>query len=327
MSKLNLRAISKSQVSWRQAQAGWRARGVDVGLALLPKTETLVMVNADDGEWQALINPREWLAQAAPQLAAMAAAVCDIRQIMALFNSTPNPLTFDDGALTYRHLQAQETDASMQDGGIFLPRLVARECSVWLEKLAPRRLDKLKPSYHAFQNLPLAVKFTLGASVLPIRQAAALNIGDVVLISTLMRQIICQGRRIGHFCQKEEMIMIDESYEENHDEIHDEIRDDVYQDYSLSDSDRQRSSAYAPLPGAINEAPLNVEFILQRRFMSVREVQALFSGQVLEMDPACEQKIELRSNGHLLARGELVQLEDRLGVEIMELSSDKSNAI
>lgn len=68
--------------------------------------------------------------------------------------------------------------------------------------------------------------------------------------------------------------------------------------------------------------PLTLEFILQRRYLSLGEIQQFRQGKVLELDPEGEKHIEIRANGHLLALGELVQLEDRLGVELMELSLD-----
>lgn len=64
--------------------------------------------------------------------------------------------------------------------------------------------------------------------------------------------------------------------------------------------------------------PLTLEFILQRRYLSLGEIQQFRQGKVLELDPEGEKHIEIRANGHLLALGELVQLEDRLGVELME---------
>ncbi|MBT9431171.1 FliM/FliN family flagellar motor switch protein [Candidatus Sodalis endolongispinus] len=68
--------------------------------------------------------------------------------------------------------------------------------------------------------------------------------------------------------------------------------------------------------------PLTLEFILQRRYLSLGEIQQFRQGKVLKLDPEGEKHIEIRANGHLLALGELVQLEDRLGVELMELSLD-----
>ncbi|WP_413722043.1 type III secretion system cytoplasmic ring protein SctQ [Sodalis sp. RH23] len=314
MSTLSLRKLPKAQASWHPALAGWRAGGVAVALALPPAAGPLMMVIADDGEWRALLDPREWLAQTAPALAAMAVAACDDRQIMALFNAMPRPLTFADGALDYRHIQAWEPAASSQGRDLPLPRLSARECPVWVTALDRSRIRLPDPSCHGLQDLPLAVEFILGASRLPAAIARDVAVGDVVLIAALSRYVKCQGRRIGHFCQREDMIMIDES------------QDGMYEEYPLTESDPAPSLDNTALPGVLTELPLNVEFILQRRFLSIGEVNALFAGKILELDPACEHRIELRSNGHLLARGELVQLDDRLGVEIMQLYPDDPHA-
>lgn len=322
MSKFALRRLPKAQAAWHPVLAGWRARGVAAGLGFPPSLGPLIRVNADDGEWQALLDPREWLAQTAPELAAMAASACDDRQIMALFNAMPRPLTFADGALDYRRLQAQESLAPIEGRDAPMPRVSARECALWIKAIAPRRAMPPMQGGHRLRGVPLTLAFILGVSRLPAAIAGEVAVGDIVLITTRTRRVTCQGKRMGHFCQQEEMIMIDE----NHEEVQDEGHEGGYDEYRQPMDDHQPSMDSAPLPEAMAALPLNVEFILQRRFLSIGEVQAFFAGKVLGLDPACEQNIELRSNGHLLARGELVQLEDRLGVEIMELYPDDSHA-
>nr|WP_255556860.1 FliM/FliN family flagellar motor switch protein [Sodalis sp. dw_96] len=93
----------------------------------------------------------------------------------------------------------------------------------------------------------------------------------------------------------------------------------------VPENDAIASSAAEPLSGVLATVPLKLEFILQRRYLAIGELQQLFKGKVMEIDPAGEKNIEIRANGHLLATGELVQLEDRLGVEITALHTDSPN--
>ncbi|WP_413735591.1 type III secretion system cytoplasmic ring protein SctQ [Sodalis sp. RH21] len=306
MSHLQLRALSRADIAWRQALATWRAHGIAVGLDAPAGGQGQMAISADNGAWRAIIHARTWLAYHAPELAAMAGHACDDGKIMALFNAVAQPLTFEHYALPYRSLRAEAMVAAPSGPASPLPRLSARECPLWVTALddcgvPPPALAPLR-----LGHIPLAVKWVIGTSRLPAGLAARLAVGDVMLITRADRQVICQGKIIGQFFQNEEMIMMDEHYEE----------------YDLPEEDEPGNPGPAGMSDALSPVPLKLEFILQRRYLAIGEIQQLFAGKVLEMDPASEKKIEIRANGALLARGELVQLEDRLGVEVMELYQD-----
>ena len=57
-------------------------------------------------------------------------------------------------------------------------------------------------------------------------------------------------------------------------------------------------------------------FVLQRERMTFAELQQVGHTHMLALSPGAEQRVEVRVNDTLLARGELVQLDGRLGVEI-----------
>ncbi len=306
MSFRQLRSLHRGEISWQRVLAGWRAHDIDVSLAVPAPAGRHMAVNADHGVWRALIDPREWLCHELPELAVMAGTACDDEKIMALFNSRSRPLAFAHHALTYRLLRAESLvlPGDVPDG--LLPRLSARECTVWVTGITDSLMMKPQTAGTCLLAMPLAVEWLIGASGLPGGLAAKLSVGDVLLINEAKHQLRCQGVTIGTYWQNEEMIMINE-YDK---------------DTDMPEGHHPQPAAAALIPNALTPVPLKVEFILQRRYLTIGELQHLFKGKVLEIDPAREKNIEIRANGHLLASGELVQLEDRLGVEISALHMD-----
>ncbi|KAF6694020.1 MULTISPECIES: FliM/FliN family flagellar motor switch protein [Pseudomonas] len=64
---------------------------------------------------------------------------------------------------------------------------------------------------------------------------------------------------------------------------------------------------------------MHLEILLQEQLISRKRLAAFAPGKVLPLAPAVIHCVEVRVNGQLLALGELVQLEDRLGVELHEV--------
>ena len=64
---------------------------------------------------------------------------------------------------------------------------------------------------------------------------------------------------------------------------------------------------------------MHLEILLQEQLISRRRLAAFAPGKVLPLTPQIIHCVEVRVNGQLLALGELVQLEDRLGVELHEV--------
>ena len=68
--------------------------------------------------------------------------------------------------------------------------------------------------------------------------------------------------------------------------------------------------------------PMHLEILLQEQLISRKRLAAFAVGKVLPLTPEVIRCVEVRVNGQLMALGELVQLEDRLGVELHEVYQD-----
>lgn len=67
------------------------------------------------------------------------------------------------------------------------------------------------------------------------------------------------------------------------------------------------------------DIPLQLTVELGRTAMSIKEVLALTSGSVIELDKLTGESAELLVNGKLIARGEVVVVDENFGLRITEI--------
>lgn len=82
---------------------------------------------------------------------------------------------------------------------------------------------------------------------------------------------------------------------------------------------------------ANNEVPHNLDMLLDLPVtltvelgscqLPMRDVLALAAGSVVQLDKPAGTPVELRANRKLVARGEVVVVEDHLGIRITELAN------
>ncbi len=70
---------------------------------------------------------------------------------------------------------------------------------------------------------------------------------------------------------------------------------------------------------ALLHVTLELRAELGRCRLSIRDLLALGPGAVLELDRGADEPVDLLANGRLVARGEIVAVEDRFGVKLTEL--------
>ncbi len=70
------------------------------------------------------------------------------------------------------------------------------------------------------------------------------------------------------------------------------------------------------------DVPVNISAVLGRANMSVAQLLKLTNGSVLELDRKVGEAIDIYVNNRLVARGEVVIVDDRLGVTMTEIIKD-----
>jgi flagellar motor switch protein FliN/FliY len=69
----------------------------------------------------------------------------------------------------------------------------------------------------------------------------------------------------------------------------------------------------------VYDIPVHVSAVLGKTHMQVSELMKLGSGAVVELDRKVGEAIDIYVNNRLVARGEVVVVEDRLGVTMTEI--------
>lgn len=76
---------------------------------------------------------------------------------------------------------------------------------------------------------------------------------------------------------------------------------------------------------AVYEIPVQVSAVLGRATMQVSQLLKLGRGAVVELDRKVGEAIDIYVNNRLVARGEVVVVEDRLGVTMTEIIKTDRN--
>ncbi|MCH7957761.1 MAG: flagellar motor switch protein FliN [Proteobacteria bacterium] len=84
-------------------------------------------------------------------------------------------------------------------------------------------------------------------------------------------------------------------------------------------------AAAAGDPDAVYDVPVEVTAVLGTATMKVSQLLKLGRGAVVQLDRMVGETIDLHANNRLIARGEVVVIDDRLGVTMTEIiKSDHS---
>lgn len=75
---------------------------------------------------------------------------------------------------------------------------------------------------------------------------------------------------------------------------------------------------------AVYEIPVKVSAVLGRTTMDVSNLLGLEEGNVVELDRKVGEAIDICVNNRLVARGEVVLVEDRLGITMTEIIKSDS---
>ncbi|MCF8503850.1 MAG: flagellar motor switch protein FliN [Caulobacter sp.] len=88
------------------------------------------------------------------------------------------------------------------------------------------------------------------------------------------------------------------------------------------DVEEKTASDLAP----VFDVPVNISAVLGRASLSVAQLLQLGQGSVLELDRKVGEAIDIYVNNRLVARGEVVVVDERLGVTMTEIIKDGDSA-
>lgn len=76
---------------------------------------------------------------------------------------------------------------------------------------------------------------------------------------------------------------------------------------------------------AVFDVPVKISAILGRTNIEISDLLALDEGDILELDRKVGEAIDLYVNNRLIARGEVVLVDDKLGVTMTEIIASKKD--
>ena len=105
-------------------------------------------------------------------------------------------------------------------------------------------------------------------------------------------------------------------------------------DFALEEFEASTALATADEPGdksaqdlaTVFDVPVNISAVLGKAHMTVAQLLKLNRGSVLELDRKVGEAIDIFVNNRLVARGEVVVVEERLGVTMTEIIKTEDSA-
>lgn len=300
MSTLKLRRVDAQANAHLQAVQGWRRAGHRAGAGRLPNLPGYLRFRArgNDGDWRGLISAREWLHHSLPQLQSLLAVECPVASIAGLFRAVPQPLLPGVEALRYRELDDVELVAPTELPTHDLPWLDTPLGRVWFTQLpCARVVHEARGSSSWLSDLPLRLELMLGVSHLSLARRIRLNVGDVLRIIQRTQQCWLTDRCLGVFTFTEEGILMQST---------------------VADAHQQNMPEPCSETG-LDTLPVRLEFLLATHEIDLATLSQIIDGQLIPLADDAARHIEIRANGKRVARGELVQLDEQLGVELLEV--------
>lgn len=298
MSALTLRRIDVQAHACAQAVQRWRCTGVGAGLERLQRQSGYLRFRAqgDGGDWRGLIVARDWLHHLLPELQSLLAVECPVVSIAGLFQAVPRPLLLEVEELHFRELADVEPVDPKELPTHDVPWLDTPGGRVWLTQLPPARATHITLGPECWlSELPLRLELMLGVSHLSPASRTRLKEGDVLRIIQRTHQCWLADRCLGVFTFHEK---------------------GIHMQSTMVEANQQDT----PDPGIdLGSLSVRLEFVLASQQIDLASLSQIIEGQLIPLADDAAHHVEIRANGKCVARGELVQLEEQLGVELLEV--------
>ncbi len=73
----------------------------------------------------------------------------------------------------------------------------------------------------------------------------------------------------------------------------------------------------------IMDVPLELDVILGRSRRSIKEILSFEPGSIIELNEVVEEPLDIFVNGKLIAKGEVVVIDEKFGIRITNILSAK----
>lgn len=277
------------------------AHGVVAALQPSPPTRCLrFRLGRPDGEAICRVDAGTWAVALLPELTGLDWKGMDDGTIFGL-TAQPRPLRLDHPGLDYTH--AEPLPPVQGDASTVLPMIQSEEGPVWIEHMdwtLPFTREPLALS----ADLRLLVRLQLGRLRIAGRRMRRLRCGDILLLRNPAPRAWRGDRALFDFNLHPESII-------------------VHTISPFDDTAAIGSGQAGGNPDAmpdLADIPLNLDVSLGELHLCLGELSTLQAGTVLPLPEQAYQRVQLLHGSQLVATGELVQVGDRLGVQLTRVA-------
>jgi len=245
-----------------------------------------------------MIGAREWVQAVAPQWSQWLHQEGAGQEILELFAAVSRPIEIAPDLLGYQRLFEFRLIQGDALQGACLPCISTPQSELWVMEGPSQRKAPSRPLQAWLQAAPQVLRIVLGNSELARLPSRRLARGDVLVIAEQTRQLFMADLCIGQFTFVTQGLHM-----------------------KLTPPDTPSPSA----PCVLSELPVKLEFVLGELTLSMATLNEFIERQVLPLEATAASNVEVRVGGKCIAVGELVQLGDRLGVELREVGRGIGN--
>ena len=112
---------------------------------------------------------------------------------------------------------------------------------------------------------------------------------------------------------------IDEEQDSDEETEVDEDEDAPEEDYKMTEEAPEESASDDRMSGLAADVPVQVVAVLGKRSFNMQDLMNFHVGQVVDLYRPANETVDLVVGGKLIAKGELVSIDGKLGVKILKL--------
>lgn len=308
MKSLPLRALNKTQQRISQLKRHLRYLGYDVSESLPPPMAVLNTAQTASGA-QILVDLRAWCYREMEDLCGFANGYLSIDDIRHLYHYSDSSMDIFSGTpLQERLFVGDEVPADQLQNHAAMLSVNTSWGPVWISAIDDDFIKHVKRECYRFTPLyiPLPVSLVIGESHISCRYLRRARVGDVLLIEKILNVLKTGSYRLGKYNYYEENAVIEELYE------YPATEHDLHEEYLSERNDK---------PADITRVPVRLEFVIHEKTMTFGDLSQWSECDVLPVNEA-ERGVLIKANGVIIGKGELVDLNGRIAVEIQELNRD-----
>ncbi len=276
------------------------AHGIEAPLRPLPPVACLrFRLNRPGGTAICRVEATGWAGRHLPDLAGLDWQGMGATTIYGL-TAQPLPLHFEHPALAYD--QGEPLPPLEHAGTPALPMVRSKEGPVWLERM-DWSLPAVPASLALLPDFRLCLRLQLGRIHIAVRRLQRLQPGDILLLAHMSPQAWRGNRALFDIDLHPETMTVT----------------------TIPATDDTRTTDHVPQGGGTSDLidlaglTLSLDVSLGQLELTLAELSALQAGTVLPLPDSAYQRIQLLHEGRTVATGELVQIGERLGVQLAQV--------